>query len=134
MGVIVNRALRLLRRVRDDFVALASARVDDRRIQHVRTEVGDVEYGRVGVGSVAVAVTAPSSGSGGGSMCTAAAAAAGHREGPKDRGRLCETTVCGTVADAPALHVWIEVCRHLSTYCFWFSFFWLVGRQGRRER
>jgi len=64
MGVIVNRALRLLRRVCDDFVALASSSVDDRRIQNVRTEVGDVEYGRVGVGAVA----ALSSSSRGGSM------------------------------------------------------------------
>lgn len=85
MGVIVNRALWLLRRVRDDLIALASTRVDDRRIQHVRTEVGDMEYGRVGVG----AVTAPSGGSGSGGMCIAAA---GHREGPEDRGLLSETT------------------------------------------
>lgn len=90
MGVIVDRALRLLRRVRDDFVALASARVDDRRIQHVRTEVGDVEYGRAGVGGVAVAEAAPCSGAGGGGMCIAAA---GHREGPEDRWRLSETLV-----------------------------------------
>lgn len=92
MGVVVNRALRLLRRVRDDFVALASSRVDDRRVQHVRTEVGDVEHGRVGVRGlrVRVRVAAPGGGGGrGGSMCIAPA---GHREGPEDRGRLSETT------------------------------------------
>ena len=88
LGVIVDRALRLLRRVRRDFVALAASRVDDRRVQHVRAEVRDVEYGRVGVGGVALAASSGGGGSGGGRIATT-----GHREGPEDRGLLCQTTV-----------------------------------------
>ena len=100
--VIVHRALGLLRRVRHDPVALAAAGVDDRRVQHVRAEVADVEDDRArvdGGGGAAASATATATGSGG-----------GPGESPEDRRLLVAR---GPVAaDAPALHVRIEVCGH----------------------
>ncbi len=125
MRVVIDRALRLLRRVRDDLVALTSSRVDDRRVQHVRTEIGDVQDDRVGVGhgGMALALVA-------GASCGCGCSAARHREGPEDRGRLSESAVGGgsVVADAPGLYVRIEICRHFPRI---FSFVFLVRRQER---
>jgi hypothetical protein len=114
VNVVVHGAVRL-RRVRDDLVALATARVDDRRVQHVRAEVGDEEDGRARRGRTVLR-----------------AARLSAREGPEYRRRLARrvapgtsttttttTTVRRRIADAPALYVRIEVCGHCECGGWW---------------
>jgi hypothetical protein len=112
--VVVHGAVGL-RRVRDDPVALAAARVDDGRVQDVRAEVGDVEDGRARRGR-----RAPAAG----------------RAAPRERaeyrrllrGRVVAPVAAaarGRVPDAPALYIWIKVCGHRGV-----AGWWLGGRFG----
>ena len=108
--VVVDRALRLLRRVRHDLVALPAARVDDRRVQHVRAEVGDVVDDRVRVGG-ARAASATATTAAAPAVVLGGRVSARSRERSEDRWLLVARR---RVADAPALHVWIEICGHYS--------------------
>jgi hypothetical protein len=91
MGIVIRRAVRL-RRVRDDLVAWATSGIDDGRVEHVRAQVGNVEDDRVW-------------------RCRtfSATVRAAPREGPEYGWRF-PIVGRGRVTDAPALHVWIEVC------------------------
>jgi hypothetical protein len=112
--VVVHRALRLLRRVRHDLVALAAARVDDRRVQHVRAEVGDVEDDRVRVERARAASATATATATGPAVVGGSRVSARSRERSEYRWLLVAR---GRVADAPALYVRIEVCGHIFLVC-----------------